>query len=177
MAEMLIDENTNKPFARLGHDEMVRALLLATWHSVGSSVATLASGEARDSLSAVEDIAATYITCRIALTQLEEHLEDCPERILKAPLNKAPLEICTLFHDLLKEDDLNTNKPESPDEDRVLFFVKLVILWVDLMMRSMDQTKGRKARAVVRGFVKAVAEVAKEHGRVIDKPKAQTAPS
>ncbi len=169
MADMLIDEKTNKPFARLAQDEMVRGLLLQTWHQIGSSIAALSSRGARNKLTPVQDMASTYSIARVALFQLNEHMKDCPKTVRSAPLNKGPLDICALYHAYLRADDLGNDRPDSENDDRALFFIKLTILWVDMLYTSMEQTKGRKARAWARQFAEAVEEIAKEHSRGIIK--------
>ena len=163
MASMFIDEDTNEPFLQLDHTEMVRGLIYSAWQSIGVSLSTLASGETRDSLTALEEVAVVYGTCRTELWKLQDHLKDCPDTITNAPTIKAALDICRHFDDVLKVDDLNLNRPDSQDDPRILFFIKAAILWVDLLMRALEQKNGRKARQATRAFTRAVAEVAEEH--------------
>lgn len=171
MAELFLDEDTDKPFIRLDHNEMVRGLLMSAWHNVGSSLATLASGEARDTLTAIEDVASTYGTCRTEMWKLADHIKDCPDTITSAPTHKAAIDLCSYFDNLLKLDDINHNRPSDKDDPRVMHFIKATILFVDCLWQCLEQTKGRKARAVTKGFIQAVEEVS--HG--IAEPQAPTA--
>lgn len=161
MAEMFTDEETNKPFIVAGHDELIRALMLTAWHSVGTSMATLASMEARDSITPMEDLQATYTIARVEMSKLRTAIADAPAPNLAYPLNKAALDICWFYEKKLCEDDIGRNgenPPTSMDDPRVLEFVKLTIIFIEALMQCMEQTKGRKARAILRAFKKSVAE-------------------
>ena len=165
MAEFLIDEKTEQGFIRCEHSEMLRGLLAHCWHSIGSSLSVLASGEARPRLSAIEDVTATYTTSRVALNTLFDHIGGCPPEVAAYPQNKAPLDICRAFRDQLEADDLNVDQPESENDPRVLFFIEMTIAWVELLWSSMEQMNGRKARTRARQFSKRLDDLKAKHGR------------
>ena len=163
MADLFIDEESNKPFIRLDHTEMYRGLYLSAWHSIGSSLSTLCKMDARDSLTPMEDAVATYVTVRVELNKLTEHLEDCPDNIKAYPENKALADITAKYRELAEEFDFNHDRLDSVDHPRVLLFVRATMFWVDKIWECMEQKNGRKARAVARSFIATLENLRKQY--------------
>ena len=128
MADMFVAEENGEVYVQANHQEMFRGLALSCWHSIGSSMAVLSSGEARDSLTPIQDVAATYANCRVELWKFKDHTKEAPTQVRADVFNKALFSIMDSFENLLMEDDLNNNRPESENDPRVLLFIQALIL-------------------------------------------------
>ena len=175
MATLIIDEETKEVGAQASHQEMFRGVVLDCWHNVGSSIAVLCKGEARDSLTPLEDVAATYATARVSANKLLAHIEDCPQEVRTYPENKAVLDILDDYVANISVNDINHDRPESVEDPKVLFFVEATMSWIDFTWTCMEQKKGRKARAVARAFTQRLAELRSNYAQ--ETPDTQEDPS
>lgn len=175
MATLIIDEETSEVGAQASHQEMYRGVFLDAWHNIGSSIAVLCRGDARDSLTPVEDVAASYATVRVSINKLYAHLEDCPQEVRAYPENQALDDITAEFRDNIMVHDVNHDRPDSVEDPKVLFFVEATMSWIDYLWTCMEQTKGRKSRAVRRAFSERLEELRSKYGQ--EAPGAEESPS
>ena len=133
-----------QPQARtVNANDFIELTIMSAWGEIASSLSVLASGEARDSLTMSQDIAATYIAARVALNKLSTELERAPAELLdpESPSLDAArysnlLAINKLYEASITPDDLRLNPVDELDDPRAICFVQKTMAYVDAIEKA-----------------------------------------